>query len=1586
MRFPWRRELARWRQEWDRKRRPASADQPDHEESALPWLDRLRWWVLPLLLGIITLAAWWQLATLTQPASQPYVPLILDAPLPDPLSWRLSKSTQGRYFLLRSRGLEGRFVALQPGPGTRAFQGKDAVALFGQGQPNAELIPSLCQASPAPDDVRFFTGDGMALWFCQHPQDNSRFELRRLGWRFSTRRWQGELTLGRRNNNDIVLGAAMLPSKALRLKMVGRRLHVRPAKTLPQDQRMVCFHKLPALPQDDAPSKDTTQDVKASAISKEDPQKDAKQDSPPKHTKASPAAQDCSSAPLFLEPGERFQVYAKHHLAYAVKLMWQPVTQEKGHHDLWLSPMNGPGVSVRHFSTRRLLRDDKQGFLIGNAEAYFNSLQPDAVRTHDLEDVVHDLVLRRFLVYLDPNALKQTLSARYRGVVSLEELAKQNENTAHEHQLKALNNNRYLRNRIWMANRSLARNYKLQARTLFRIRFGNQSRPGELLGLGLGSSTLRAPTRHLVKIRREQRKQERDLRLRTVLQAKEAGSPYLQPLDEEGQPDTTSLLLLDTQKPTEVLASNGSLPALGKRSFHLHPISTAPRAAIWAKGALYTSYHPFAYKPQASAPVAAAKGPVMPKEFLYTIKRRWWKRSPGLQRSSLDWPIEALSERLGTLLTRDQLVQAISARNPKRLRKGKHCGNQSKRVSKKWKHGRACWGEATLLRKGTSILVPCSALVRTKIKETYCKPGQPTPKVDKEGRAMLPALRNTMGLYGVVLLPKVEQPSGRLIHTVRQLPGSPLVHLNEQPLPTQATIPLRDGHTLRLGTKTFLYRQPTQTLALARFRGEYITPHYPEGPVFSHVLAGSVGGPFRSTSKELSKHVPLANQEGDPKGSDGPIQRASTTLAMDLQRVAFSVSRRHFARMDSAAFQKQFRRRYIKNIHKPHAGAVVIVDRRTGKVLTSLSFPAFDPNLPKLQSQVSEDRRNYRYLRGQLVDQYGITDTLLAYNPSRLPPAPPKRKRLEGKPKQVPNYLEALGWDREEELRGVRGDARSGWLLERALRGAQTPGSTAKLVTAIAYARYLRARGKPVRFPKHTCSGGMMFMRERRLTKSKRSWRPSRIRFRCHKRAGHGHVGLVSALASSCNVYFAKLALEMAGASPALLRKGEVRWMRNRYGSSGKYQFLRIPGRTLSEAMHKHPHHRALFETASKLGFAMRYTYRADKRKYARYTDVFWQPGQPPWPQADLSTDKGRKAQREVIDKRLRTALPDGFFGIGPYFGRSAAYPAWQQWVHQATDPRYGKPMAVQRAFGSTDASLRAMAYIGFGQSLIVTPLRMALVAATLTNGGWLPAPRLWEGPLPKRPAPRRIINAADALSIRKAMAAVTQYGTAGRPFAALNKQCLQAYGLEVIGKTGTAETSSQKARATLLKRVVAAGTTHKLPAKRKWFRESGCTGRRFWKHYYPEENIADSLFVGAIAPKDAKSSQTPPQGKGWRVQDLAFAVVVKNGYHPEGKVCRRKGRDLDRAEAKYLAHDILLAALQHIGICRDYKDSSQPTPRLQTPPKRQRRTRRRGRKRRNKRKRRSKKRKRRSSRSKRKRTRRRKSRKKRKKRRKKRR
>lgn len=92
-----------------------------------------------------------------------------------------------------------------------------------------------------------------------------------------------------------------------------------------------------------------------------------------------------------------------------------------------------------------------------------------------------------------------------------------------------------------------------------------------------------------------------------------------------------------------------------------------------------------------------------------------------------------------------------------------------------------------------------------------------------------------------------------------------------------------------------------------------------------------------------------------------------------------------------------------------------------------------------------------------------------------------------------------------------------------------------------------------------------------------------------------------------------------------------------------------------------------------------------------------------------------------------------------------------------------------------------ALANIGFGQGLLVTPIQMLKAYAAIANGGWLVTPRLIKNPqvIPLA-LPTRLISAKVSREVTTALATVTQEGGTGRTAA--------VPGYLVAGKTGTAQ------------------------------------------------------------------------------------------------------------------------------------------------------------------------------------------------------
>jgi peptidoglycan glycosyltransferase len=121
---------------------------------------------------------------------------------------------------------------------------------------------------------------------------------------------------------------------------------------------------------------------------------------------------------------------------------------------------------------------------------------------------------------------------------------------------------------------------------------------------------------------------------------------------------------------------------------------------------------------------------------------------------------------------------------------------------------------------------------------------------------------------------------------------------------------------------------------------------------------------------------------------------------------------------------------------------------------------------------------------------------------------------------------------------------------------------------------------------------------------------------------------------------------------------------------------------------------------------------------------------------------------------------------------------------------RYGSGMYTRRGHLNPDPSKADPGRLAFGQwTMLVTPLQMAMVAATVANGGVVPKPYLVQkiigpdGSTIKNTHPRtlgRAIKPQTAAELTQMMEAVVQGGTG---------TAAQIPGISVAGKTGTAET-----------------------------------------------------------------------------------------------------------------------------------------------------------------------------------------------------
>lgn len=271
--------------------------------------------------------------------------------------------------------------------------------------------------------------------------------------------------------------------------------------------------------------------------------------------------------------------------------------------------------------------------------------------------------------------------------------------------------------------------------------------------------------------------------------------------------------------------------------------------------------------------------------------------------------------------------------------------------------------------------------------------------------------------------------------------------------------------------------------------------HYPGGEAFAHAL-GYVGKPTRAQWQE--RRDPLLLHPGFRVGKDGAERGLDSRLtgSPGAERVEVNARGRVVRQLDSRADTPGETIRltidrglqaHLADFLGGESASVVVIDCTTGGIKCLLSMPAFDPDI-------------------------------------------------------FSNRIPSALWKAMQE------DDRKP-LLPKATQGLYVPGSTFKMVTALA----ALAEGVP---PTDTvgCPG--------RYTVGGRSWH-------CHRRGGHGTVAMERAIAVSCNVYFyatarrigndavARMArtLGLGQTFPALpipsLRAGivpDAAWLRARFG------------------------------------------------------------------------------------------------------------------------------------------------------------------------------------------------------------------------------------------------------------------------------------------------------------------------------------------------------------------------------------------------------------------------------------------------------
>jgi peptidoglycan glycosyltransferase len=155
-------------------------------------------------------------------------------------------------------------------------------------------------------------------------------------------------------------------------------------------------------------------------------------------------------------------------------------------------------------------------------------------------------------------------------------------------------------------------------------------------------------------------------------------------------------------------------------------------------------------------------------------------------------------------------------------------------------------------------------------------------------------------------------------------------------------------------------------------------------------------------------------------------------------------------------------------------------------------------------------------------------------------------------------------------------------------------------------------------------------------------------------------------------------------------------------------------------------------------------------------------------------------------------------FSVNAIFAQVGVQLGWGRLT--ATAEKYGFGSALPFTLDTAPTQIHApgsaetktlLASTAFGQGeLLATPLQMAVIAATIANGGVLESPHLGLEALRgdsvveklEQPTAKRIVNAGVAQTMRDLMVAVVDNGQANG---------VSIAGVKVAGKTGTAETGS---------------------------------------------------------------------------------------------------------------------------------------------------------------------------------------------------
>ncbi len=233
-----------------------------------------------------------------------------------------------------------------------------------------------------------------------------------------------------------------------------------------------------------------------------------------------------------------------------------------------------------------------------------------------------------------------------------------------------------------------------------------------------------------------------------------------------------------------------------------------------------------------------------------------------------------------------------------------------------------------------------------------------------------------------------------------------------------------------------------------------LSRHYPFGPEFAH-LVGYVGPVSESDLAARETPEPLLmiprfqiGKVGVEREHEEDLRGRAGHRRVEVNAVGREM--RELGRQEGVAgqnltltFDRELQAFCLARLEGQHSASAAVMEIATGNLLALASTPSFDPNL---------------FVRGISVADFNLL--------------------------------------RENTYRPMS---------NKSVQGAYPPGSTFKMVTALAaYEAGLASPEERINCPGHLDAAGR--------------------RFHCWNRSGHGRVNLVSALSESCDVYFYELA------------------------------------------------------------------------------------------------------------------------------------------------------------------------------------------------------------------------------------------------------------------------------------------------------------------------------------------------------------------------------------------------------------------------------------------------------------------------------